>query len=106
MGWRQRLAGYARQLTDREMLKKLLRNPMFYVRRQMADREMLFDLEADPAERRNVLASQPEATADMRAALEAWLAECRVYADLSNQQAAGIGLDEATRRQLEGLGYL
>ena len=106
LGWRQRLAGYARQLTDREMLKKLLRNPMFYVRRQMADREMLFDLEADPAERRNVLASQPEATADMRAALEAWLAECRVYADLSNQQAAGIGLDEATRRQLEGLGYL
>lgn len=105
-GWRQRLVGYSRQLSNPEMIKKLLRNPMFYIRRRLSEQEVLFDLENDPGERVNVLASQPQVTEEMRAALEAWLAECRVYGNLSDEQSLGIGLDEATRRQLEGLGYL
>lgn len=104
--WRQRWAAYWRQGVNREMLRKVLRNPMFYVRRQMAEREMLFDLEADPREQNNVLEQFPDVAAELRGALEAWLTECRVYARMNEQRAPGLGLDDATRRQLEGLGYL
>lgn len=103
---RQRLTGYRQQLANPDMLKKVLRNPMFYVRRQMAEREMLFDLAHDPQERENVAARHPEVVQELRAMLEAWLAECRVYAEPADAASDGPGLDEETRRQLEGLGYL
>ncbi len=104
-GGRQRLAGYWQQLANPEMVKRLLRNPMFYLRRQMAQRQMLFDLAADPQERVNVIGQHPAAAAELDAALEAWLADCRSYAELSDRQGIA-GLDEATLAQLHGLGYL
>jgi arylsulfatase A-like enzyme len=104
--WRHRWLAYWRQGFNREMLRKLLRNPLFYLRRQMVAREMLFDLEADPQEQHNVLEHFPEVAAEMREDLEAWLAECRAYATMNEQSVPGLGLDEATQRQLEGLGYL
>ena len=104
-GLGRRLAGYAQQLANPEMVKRVLRNPMFYLRRQMAERRMLFDLAADPHERRNVAAEHPAVLAELDAALEAWLAECRGYAQLSDTHSA-TGLDAATLAQLHGLGYL
>ena len=101
----QRLAGYWQQLANPEMVKRLLRNPMFYLRRQMAQRQMLFDLAADPLERNNIASEQPAVLAELDAALEVWLAECRAYAELSDRQGVA-GLDEATLAQLHGLGYL
>lgn len=106
LDWRGRLSGYRQQLANPEMVKKVLRNPMFYVRRQRVDREMLFDLQADPAERTNLAATQPAVVETMRAALDRWLAECQAYAGAATTRASGIGLDDATRKQLEGLGYL
>jgi arylsulfatase A-like enzyme len=102
---RARLAGYWQQLANPEMVKRLLRNPMFYLRRQMAQRQMLFDLHVDPLERNNIASQQPAVVAELDAALEAWLAECRAYAELSDRQGVA-GLDEATLAQLHGLGYL
>ncbi|MFZ2362463.1 MAG: sulfatase [Anaerolineae bacterium] len=101
----QRLTGYWQQLANPEMVKRLLRNPMFYLRRQMAQRQMLFDLAADPLERNNIASEQPAVLAELDAALEVWLAECRAYAELSDRQGVA-GLDEATLAQLHGLGYL
>jgi arylsulfatase A-like enzyme len=102
---RQRLAGYWQQLANPEMVKRLLRNPMFYLRRQMAQRQMLFDLSVDPQERVNVAGQHPAVVAELDAALEAWLADCRSYAELSDRQGVA-GLDEATLAQLHGLGYV
>jgi arylsulfatase A-like enzyme len=104
-GGRERLAGYWQQLANPEMVKRLLRNPMFYLRRQMAERQMLFDLEADPQERVNVAGQHPDVVAELDAALQAWLADCRTYAELSDRQGVA-GLDAATLAQLHGLGYL
>ena len=101
----QRLAGYRQQLANPEMVKRLLRNPMFYLRRQMAQRQMLFDLQADPQERNNVAGQHPSVVAELDAALETWLAECHAYAELSDRHGVA-GLDEATLAQLHGLGYL
>lgn len=104
-GMPARLAGYRQQLANPEMVKRLLRNPMFYLRRQMAQRQMLFDLATDPLEQTNVASQQPAVVAELDAALETWLAECRTYAGLSDLHSAA-GLDEATLAQLHGLGYL
>ena len=87
------------------MLKRVLRNPMFYVRRQMVEREMLFDLVEDPDETRNLASQQPQRVDAMRRAVDTWLAECNAYATLSDTTSQ-VGLDEETIRQLEGLGYL
>jgi arylsulfatase A-like enzyme len=106
LGWRGRLAGYRQQLANPEMVKKVLANPMFYVRRQRTDREMLFDLQADPGEHANLVASQPAVAEHMRTALQSWLAGCHAFAGADANRPSGIGLDEATRKQLEGLGYL
>jgi arylsulfatase A-like enzyme len=105
-GLRRRLAGYAQQLANPDMLKKVLRNPMFYVRRQMAQRAMLFDLSRDPHERSNVAAQHPVVVQEMQAMLEAWLVECRAYSGLTDLHTGGVGVDEDTQRQLQGLGYL
>ncbi|MBV8230106.1 MAG: sulfatase-like hydrolase/transferase [Planctomycetaceae bacterium] len=74
------------------------------------ERPELFDIEADPAERRNVIAEHPELARDLRRALQAWLATevahcrraCRPLAgtapngqDLQLRDA--IKLDEAAR---------
>ncbi|MCB0206794.1 MAG: sulfatase [Anaerolineae bacterium] len=104
-GTGKRLAGYLQQLANPEMMKRVLRNPMFYVRRQRVDRDMLFDLQADPAEQHNIAAENPQIVQRMAAALDAWLAECSSFAALSDT-GAQLGLDEETLRQLEGLGYL
>jgi hypothetical protein len=87
------------------MVRWLLRSPIFYLRRQMAQRQMLFDLHADPLERDNVASQHPAVVAELDTALEAWLAECRTYAELSEEHSA-VNLDEATLAQMHGLGYL
>ncbi|MFN2169589.1 MAG: sulfatase [Anaerolineae bacterium] len=91
VGWRQRLASTWRQVAGKDSVKQALRDPAAALRRRRIPREMLFDLQADPMERRNLLDQDQDVTHEMRAMLEAWLAECRVYADLNSQRMETSG---------------
>ena len=65
--------------------------------------EYLFDLEADPGEYSN-LAGSPSLEADwLWSRLHAWRAAWQAR---QPQETDDIELDEATKRQLEALGYL
>ena len=67
-------------------------------------REELFDLAQDPRETKNLLATEPERAADMRAILLAH--EQRSRRANADQQGAPRDLDEEERQRLEELGYL
>jgi len=60
---------------------------------------MLFDLGADPGERRNLAAQHPEVTAELRGLMEAWLA--RAGTDGTAPPAGGEDLEK-----LKALGYV
>jgi arylsulfatase A-like enzyme len=59
----------------------------------------LFDLEADPAELRNVLASEPERGAELASLLESW--EAKVLRTYEHGRS-----DDQTRERLRALGYV
>ena len=61
-------------------------------------RVRLFDLEADPGERRNLAKERPELVATLRAALDAESREAR--------ESSLADVDEETREKLAGLGYV
>jgi arylsulfatase A-like enzyme len=63
---------------------------------------MLFDLAADPGERHDLAPEQPGRAAQAREELEAFRAAVLVGA----RNAVDVTIDEATREQLRGLGYI
>lgn len=73
------------------------------------ERELLFDLDGDPSESRDVSASWPSITAELRARMADFrhlLQERGARTAEPAQPADEELLDPATREQLEGLGYL
>ncbi len=103
-GWRRRLSSTWRQIAGGQPVGQMLRDPATALRRRLLPREMLFDLQADPAARANVLDLHEAASHQMRAMLEAWLAECRVYAGLNEQRMASSGQAGAAPAYPPGLG--
>lgn len=103
-GWRRRLASTWRQIAGGDAVKQVLRDPAAALRRRMIPREMLFDLQADPMELRNVVDQYQDVAHGMSSMLEAWLAECRVYADLNGQRMMLPGYASTDAAQPQGLG--
>jgi arylsulfatase A-like enzyme len=60
----------------------------------------LFDLESDPAERRNLVASRPDVARDLRAELEAAMTGQQLGDRMSDEAAAVV------ESRLADLGYL
>lgn len=80
-----------------------VRTPRFKLIRGRGGRFLLFDLEADPSERRNLSAQRPDLAAELNAELEAWrLARPRLSADAESSTE----LDPDTEERLRSLGYL
>jgi len=66
-----------------------------------------YDLAADPAERHDLYATDPEAAADLRALLDAYPNRvARLREALTLERASGGGLDPERESQLRALGYL
>lgn len=63
-------------------------------------RPELYDLEADPGERKNLVESHPDVASDMLNLLK------QRYAKMIPGQATAVALNEAQRRGLESLGYV
>ena len=81
-----------------------LRNRRYWLIHYLAGEQPdeLFDLAADPEERSNLAAEQPELLAAVRAQLE----QARPWMTPPPALPAPAALDEATRRRLKALGYL
>lgn len=62
---------------------------------------LLYDLEGDPAERRDLTQDRPELAEEMQRELMARISQLSQSRDLS-----GAELDEATKDQLRSLGYV
>jgi len=62
----------------------------------------LFDLEADPAETRNVATAHPEVTRDLEERLRAWIEEGNLAAGAAEDRT----ISDDLREQMEGIGYL
>lgn len=69
---------------------------------------LLFDAQADPEQRHNLAAGQPEVVEELSARIEQWFAGCeRLRGELLPGGGAGrIELDEQLRRNLKNLGYI
>ncbi len=63
-------------------------------------RPELYDLQADPAEKQNLVPEQPGMTFEMLTSLK------QKYASMASGEAGAVALDESARRRLESLGYL
>lgn len=66
------------------------------------DRAQLYDLLDDPGERRDLASREPERARELRARLEAWIAQQRALA----QRSSDLELSAEERERLRELGYL
>ena len=80
-----------------------IRTPRFKLIRHRAGRISLFDLVADPRERRNLADELPELSANLAAELESWR---RARPRLNDDSTSTTELDPATEQRLRTLGYL
>ena len=80
-----------------------VRTPRYKLIRGPGDQVRLFDLRADPRERRNLARARPGLANELSAELEAWrLARPRI----STEDVSTTDLDPATEERLRALGYI
>lgn len=80
-----------------------IRTPRHKLIRGRGGRLELYDLVADPRERRNLAGARPELTAELAAELEAWRT---ARPRLGDDTASATTLDPSTEERLRTLGYL
>jgi hypothetical protein len=86
---------------------KLIRVPNEMDRAIMTGTEYeLYDLQADPAESRNLYEARRDVAAPLQQRLAAWAAPWYERATRTVHKAGPATVDEETRRQLDALGYI
>ena len=80
-----------------------VRTPRFKLIRGPGDQVRLFDLRADPRERRNLASARPGLARELSSELEAWR---RTRPRISTEDVSTTDLDPATEERLRALGYL
>ena len=96
-----------RLLADPDILKEVLSNPFFYLKRQMnSTREYLYNLTDDPQETYNLARRLVERARGFQETLETWLCECAESVKDYEESGAQRKIDQATLDQLRALGYL
>ena len=80
-----------------------VRTPRFKLIRGPGDQVRLFDLRADPRERRNLATARPGLAAELSSELETWR---RTRPRISAEDASTTDLDPATEDRLRALGYV
>ena len=80
-----------------------VRTPRFKLIRGPGDQLRLFDLRADPRERRNLASARPDLAGELSSELEAWR---RTRPRISAEDVSATDLDPATEERLRALGYL
>lgn len=86
---------------------KLIRVPNVMDRAIMTGTEYeLYDLQADPAESRNLYEARPDVAAPLQQSLAAWTAPWYERATRTVHKAGPATVDEETRHRLKALGYI
>ncbi|MGD8441685.1 MAG: sulfatase [Holophagae bacterium] len=80
-----------------------IRTPRFKLIRHRGGTLQLFDLVADPRERRNLAAARPALTARLASELEAWR---QARPRLADETSSRTEIDPSTEEQLRALGYV
>ena len=80
-----------------------VRTPRFKLIRGPGDQVRLFDLRADPRERRNLASARPELAGELSFELETWR---RDRPRMPGEGSSTTDLDPATEERLRALGYL
>jgi arylsulfatase A-like enzyme len=102
-----RMRALGRLLADPDILKEVLGNPFFYLKRQInSTREYLYNLTDDPQETYNLARHIVERARGFQDTLETWLCECAQSAKDYEESDAQRRIDRATLDQLRALGYL
>jgi len=88
---------------EKRLLLDILRNPLYYLNRYWySEDELLFDLDADPGERENLVGSRPEVADRFREQLRTWVAESESLREVGEEHST---IDDETIEQLQRLGY-
>lgn len=91
----------------RHLLWDMVRAPVYYLRSYFQGaNEYLFDLQADPAEQRNLAVSRPEVVHQLRQVLSHWQQQNTELAQQVSNLPYNYAESEALRQHLEALGYV
>jgi arylsulfatase A-like enzyme len=102
-----RIKSLGRVLTNSEVLRELVGNPLFYLRRQVSvTHEHLYNIASDPYEGNNTVCEIPHQGARHKEAIKTWLQECQHMAQAYEELALPPEVDQAMLEHLRALGYI
>lgn len=99
------IRSYLRTLTDVGFMRQFISNPSYFLKRRFGGAsEHLYDLQADPDEKVNLINDNKRAE-ELRRELSAWRTRLEKV-EITGESPAKTEIDDKTRQQLREMGYL